>query len=181
MDRVPGMQGSPAVPVLETARLRLRGQRVEDLEECAAMWGDPEVTRHIGGRPFTREEVWSRLLRDVGHWALLGFGYWIIEDKAAGRFVGQAGFADFHREIEPSLGGAPEIGWALARWAHGQGFATEAVRAIVAWGEARFGARRTVCVIDPENAASIRVAHKCGYREFARGRYKGATTILFER
>ena len=62
------------VPELETPRLSLRGHRVEDLEDCAAMWGDPQVTRHIGGRPSTKEEVWSRLVRYVGHWALLGFG-----------------------------------------------------------------------------------------------------------
>jgi len=53
----------PSVPPLETARLRLRGHRVEDFAACAAMWADPVVTRYIGGRPFTAEEVWTRLLR----------------------------------------------------------------------------------------------------------------------
>ena len=70
---------------------------------------------------------------------------------------------------------------ALAPWAHGQGFATEAVRAVVAWGERHFGAQRTVCLIDPDNVASIRVAEKCGYRRVASSTYKGAPTLLFER
>jgi RimJ/RimL family protein N-acetyltransferase len=169
------------VPVVETARLRLRGHRPEDLDACAAMWADPAVTRHIGGRPFSGEEVWGKILRYAGHWALLGFGYWAIEDKASGRFVGEAGFADFKRDIVPSFDGAPEIGWALAPWAHGQGLATETVAAALAWGDRRFGAGRTVCMIDPENRASLRIAEKTGYREFARTVYKGAPTILFHR
>lgn len=169
------------VPVLETPRLTLRGHRRDDFSDCTAMWGDPAVTRFIGGRPSTAEEVWTRLLRYVGHWALLGFGYWVVVDKATGRFVGEVGFADFKREIEPPLDGAPEIGWALAPWAHGRGYATEAVRCAVAWGETRFGAQRTVCLISPENVASIRVAQKCGYSEMARTRYKGEPTLLFAR
>ena len=65
------------VPVIETARLKLRGHRLDDFTPCAAMWADPVVTRHIGGRPLSEEESWTRLLRYVGHWALLGFGYWV--------------------------------------------------------------------------------------------------------
>jgi len=169
------------VPVIDTARLRLRGHRPVDLDSCAAMWADPEVTRHIGGRSFSVEETWGKILRYAGHWALLGFGYWAIEDKGTGRFVGEAGFADFKRDIAPSFDGAPEIGWALAPWAHGQGFATEAVGAIAAWGDRQFGGGRSVCMIDPENRASLRVAEKTGYREFARTTYKGAPTILLRR
>src|SRR5262249_53336985 len=163
-------------PVVETARLRLRPHRPEDLRDCAAMWADPVVTRHIGGRPLTVEEVWARLLRYVGHWAWMGFGHWAVEDKVTGAFVGEIGFADFRRDVEPSFGGAPELGWALVRQAHGRGLATEGVRAALAWGDARFGSARTVCMIDPENVASIRVAEKCGYRAYARGAYKGQPT-----
>jgi RimJ/RimL family protein N-acetyltransferase len=170
-----------AVPTIETARLQLRGHRVEDLGACAAMWADAAVVRHIGGRPFSAEETWGKILRYAGLWTLLGFGYWAIEEKGSGRFVGEVGFADFKRQIAPSFGGAPEIGWALAAWAHGAGFGTEAVGAAVAWADAHLGAGTTVCLIDPENAGSIRVAAKCGYREFARTTYKGHTTILFER
>lgn len=167
------------VPAIDTDRLTLRGHRREDFAECAALWADPAVTRHIGGRPSTAEEVWARLLRYVGHWALLGFGYWVVHEKSTGRFVGEVGFADFKRAIEPSFNGAPEAGWVLAPWAHGRGFATEAVRAAITWGSKHFGAGRIVCMIDPGNHASIRVAEKCGYEEFARTVYKGEPTILF--
>lgn len=171
----------PDIPTLQTERLSLRGHRLDDRGDCASLWSDPVVTRYIGGRPFTEEETWTRLLRYVGHWALLGFGYWVVTETASGRFVGEVGFADYKRALEPSLDGTPEIGWVLSPWAFGRGFATEAVRAALAWGDARFAARRTACLIRPDNVASIRVADKCGYREYARTTYNGQPVILFER
>lgn len=168
-----------AIPSIDTARLELRGHRREDFADCVALWTDPVVTRFISGRPSTEEEVWARLLRYVGHWAVLGFGYWVVREKGTGRFVGEVGLADFKRAIEPPFNGAPEAGWILAPWAHGRGFATEAVRAVQAWAQANLGTGRTVCMIDPQNLPSIAVANRCGYREFARTTYKGEATILF--
>jgi RimJ/RimL family protein N-acetyltransferase len=169
------------VPVIETERLNMRGHRMEDFSDCAAMWADAGVTRYIGGKPFSREEVWARMLRYVGHWSWLGFGYWAIEEKSTGGFVGELGFAEYQRDIEPSLAGVPELGWVLATRAQGRGYATEAVRAVVAWGHVRFGPAQTACLIHPENLPSIRVAEKCGYREFQRTTYKGQPTIVFFR
>ena len=170
-----------ATPRIETDRLLLRGHRIDDLRDCAGMWGDREVTRYIGGKPFSREEVWSKILRYAGHWSLLGFGYWVIADRASGRFLGEAGFADFKRRIEPDFAGLPEIGWALAADAQGVGIATEAVGAVAAWGDQHFGNTTTVCLIHPDNLGSIRVALKSGYREFRRTTYKEHPTILFQR
>lgn len=169
------------VPVIETERLRMRSYRLDDFKACAAMWADPAVVRHIGGKPFSEEAVWAKMLRYVGHWSLMGFGYWAIEEKATGEYAGELGFADFKRDIQPSLRNIPELGWALVSRVHGQGYATEAVRAAIAWGESRFGAVKTACLIHPENLASIRVAEKCGYREFQRTIYKGQPAIIFSR
>jgi RimJ/RimL family protein N-acetyltransferase len=169
-----------AAPPLETERLTFRGHTRADFDECAALWGDPEVTRHIGGRAFTHEECWSRHIRYVGHWALLGFGYWVVREKSSGRFVGEVGLADFQRDIVPSFDGAPEAGWVLATWSHGKGYATEGVRAVLGWSDANLGPR-TVCMIDPPNVASFRVAEKCGFHELVRTTYKGGPAVLFER
>lgn len=179
---MPQPQSGATAPVLQTPRLIMQGHRLSDFDEVAAMWRDPDVVRFIGGRPFTVEESWSRLLRYVGHWTALGFGYWTIRERASGRFAGEAGFADFRREIDPPFDGAPEIGWALVPWAHGRGFATEAVQAVVAWGEEAFGPEaRTVCIISPENRASIRVAEKCGYALDRLATYRGAETRVYAR
>ena len=89
-------------PVLQTARLKLRGHRIEDISALAAMWADPTVTQYIGGTPATSEESWTRLLRYIGHWTLMGFGYWAIEQKETARYIGEAGFAD-HRRIFQQL------------------------------------------------------------------------------
>jgi RimJ/RimL family protein N-acetyltransferase len=167
-------------PVIETERLKLRGHGLDDFAACAAMWADPVVTRHIGGRPFTEEESWTRLLRYVGHWALLGFGYWAVEEKATGSFVGETGFADYKRAVE-ALKDRPEIGWAFVSQSHGKGYATEAIRAAVAWGDAHFGAGQTACIIHPDNLASIRVAEKCGYGKLQVTTYKGRPAIVFVR
>jgi RimJ/RimL family protein N-acetyltransferase len=171
---------SVSIPTLETERLTLHGHRVEDLEEAMTLWGDPRVVQYISGTPAGREEVWARLLRYIGHWSVAGYGLWLIRERATGRFVGEAGIADFKRDIAISFNGAPEAAWALASWAHGQGYATEAMTAVLAWAEAA-AHTRTVCLIDPLNVASRRVAAKIGYREFARVDYRGINVLVFER
>jgi len=169
------------IPVLTTERLLLRAHRLDDFPACAAMWADPVVNKFIGGGvPSTGPESWGRMLKYAGHWALLGFGFWALEEKATGRFIGELGFADFKREILPPLDG-PELGWALVSAAHGRGFATEALRAALAWGDRRFSGGRTFCIIRPGNLASIRVAEKLGYRESRRTTHMGEPTIVFER
>ena len=167
------------VPVLETSRLILRAHRPDDFEACAAMWADPVVTRHIGGRPLSGEEAWTKLLRNAGHWAWMDFGYWVIEDKATGTYLGETGFADYKRNLESSARGLPEMGWILVSAAHGRGIGTEAVSAAVAWGDARFG--RTCCIVEPGNAASIRLAEKVGFGELERTSYHGSEIVVFDR
>jgi RimJ/RimL family protein N-acetyltransferase len=174
------------VPVIETERLRLRGYRPEDFADVAAMWADPVVTRYIGGKPLSEEEAWAKLLRCVGHWSWLGFGYWVMLEKSTGSFAGEMGFSDWKRDIQPSLKGVPELGWALATRVHGKGYATEAVRAAIVWGDANIkpshsALGKTVCIIHPEHVRSIRVAEKCGFKEVQRTAYKGEPTILFAR
>ena len=170
------------VPVIETERLLLRGHTLDDFDDSAALWADPEVTRFIGGEPQTREEAWTRLLRYVGHWSVMGFGYWVVTDREAGRFAGEIGFAEFRRAIDPPIEGMPEMGWVLAGWARGRGFATEAVRAALDWSTAHFGPdQRTVCLIAPGNVASIRVAEKCGYARTGEADFHGHPTLVFAR
>ena len=168
-------------PTLETERLLLRAHRLRDFDAVAETWASPEVYRYIGGQPSTREQSWARMVRLPGLWALLGYGYWALEEKTTGKFVGEVGFADFKRDLTPSIEGVPEHGWVLAPAAHGKGYATEAVMATLAWLARHTSHSQCVCIISPENAASIRVAEKVGYREEVRTTYHDAPTILFRR
>ena len=145
------------------------------------MWADPVVVRFIGGRPLTREEVWHRLLRHVGHWTLLGFGFWTIRETGSSAFVGEIGLANFERDIVPPLGPHPECGWVLAPWAHGRGYGREALAAVLAWADRHVDAARTRCIIEPDNRPSIRLAHRVGYAQFGHGAYKGKQYLLMER
>jgi RimJ/RimL family protein N-acetyltransferase len=166
-------------PTLETDRLRLRPHRADDFPDSFAMWSEPAVVAFIGGTLSTRQRAWLRVLQYAGHWSLMGFGYWAIEEKSSGRFAGEVGFADFKRDIDARFAALPELGWALPTRFHGKGYATEAARAALAWADERFP--RTFCMIDPQNAPSLRVAARCGFEEVERGAYQEQPTIFFER
>ena len=170
-----------SAPVLETSRLRLRGFQASDFDNWLAFSRVPAYYRYFGNEPMPAEEVWKLLLRSVGHWVIMGFGFWAVEEKASGRFVGAVGFLHLRRAIEPPLGEAPEIGWVLDPALHGRGYASEAVAAVLAWGKTHFGPVRTVCIIHPENEASLRLAAKFGYREYARAIYHAEPIVLLER
>ena len=95
-------------------------------------------------------------------WAVVGFGYWAITDRTTGEFLGEGGFADFRRGIT-ELVDVPEAGWAIAPRAWGSGIATEAVTAMLAWADNQLAISEVKCIIDDSNAASLRVAEKCGF------------------
>lgn len=170
-----------AVPIIETARLRLRGFRESDLVTQARTMADPEVVRFLGGHPFSREDTWRRMIAMPGLWTMLGYGYWAVERRDDGAFVGQVGFADYKRDMAPGIEGIPEMGWVLAPDAHGQGYASEAVAAGLDWADLNLAAPETVAIIDPDNAASIRVAEKAGYSIREDAVYRGERILLFRR
>ncbi|MFC4637862.1 GNAT family N-acetyltransferase [Deinococcus hohokamensis] len=153
-------------PLLHTERLILRGHQEQDVDECSALWSDPDVIRYTTGAPLARQEVWTRLLRHPGHWALFGFGYWLAFERASGRFAGEVGIARFKRDMLidlPDLDALPEAGWVFMPWCHGQGFASEAVQAVLEWRDTSVAGRSTFCIIQPENVPSLRLAGKVGF------------------
>ncbi|MDW6025497.1 GNAT family N-acetyltransferase [Mesorhizobium sp. BAC0120] len=168
------------IPIIETERLILRDHRYSDFEAYVMMWADPVVTRFIGGRPRTRDETWIRFLRHAGMWHHLGFGFWAIEEKASRRLIGEGGFHELKRNMQPSLEGTLETGWSLLPEAHGKGYGTEAVGAMLRWGAANYPGSPITCFIDPENNASIRVARKNGFVERTRAEFGGEPVIIFD-
>lgn len=168
-------------PRIETERLVLRPFRPEDLEPLAAMWAEPEVIRFIGGQALTREDTWRRSLAACGQWPYTGCGYWIVDIKSSGEVVGQLGFADFKREMEPRIEGEPELGYVFSPKVHGQGIAYEACTAVLDWADANLGAKSYPAIISPGNYASIRLAEKLGFERAPDAVYRGETIALYRR
>jgi len=171
---------SRAAPTLETARLILRPFQAADVDAQAAMMGDAEVMRHLGG-PLGREDSWRKLLCGTGQWALFGYGYWAVERKADGALIGQTGFADFKRDMAPPIEGIPEMGWLFAAAAAGEGYATEAALAALAWADTALNTPEICAIVGIDNLASIRVAEKSGFSAREQARYRGEPILLFRR
>jgi len=168
-------------PILDTERLILRGHNIDDFEESASMWSDQTVVKHITGSPSSRSTSWTRLLRYAGLWDLLGFGYWVVEAKSDGRFIGEVGFADFKREMTPSIEGIPEAGWVLKSSEFGNGYATEAVARIHDWADAIPRFEKTVCIVDPSHLRSIAVARKVEYTNDTEATIENESALLLWR
>jgi len=147
------------IPTLSTKRLVLRGFTDRDFEPFAEIVSDPEVVRYIDdGEPIDREQCWRGIALFIGHWTLRGYGWWAVEERETGQFLGRIGL--YNPEGWPGL----EVGWFFdrARWGHG--FATEAGLAALDWAFRVLGAERVISVIHPKNVASIRVAERLGER-----------------
>jgi RimJ/RimL family protein N-acetyltransferase len=170
-----------AAPVLETARLILRPFRPSDVDAQAAMMGDPVVMTHLGGKPLPREDAWRKLLCGAGLWSLFGYGYWAVERRADGRFIGQVGFADFKRDMTPSIEGLPEMGWLFAADTFGQGYASEAVATGLAWIDEALAPAQVVAIIDEANVASVRVAEKAAFATREPATYRDEAILIFRR
>jgi RimJ/RimL family protein N-acetyltransferase len=149
---------TPAAPIIETSRLTLRGWRPEDLAPYAAMMADAETVRFITrkGLPYSEAQTWGEMALLVGHWQLLGYGMFVVEERATGAFLGRVG------PLQPPGYPGFEIAWGLAPAARGKGYALEAARTAIHWSFARFPLDRIVSLIHPRNHASQRVAERLG-------------------
>lgn len=166
---------------IETERLLLRRYEASHFSQVVALTAHVETFRFSERGPMSSEEAWGRLLRHIGQWTVSGYGFFAVVEKDTGRFVGEAGFGDFRRQLGPMFEGTPEMGWTIAPEAHCRGFATEAAGAALNWMYERFGTPRTVCVVHADNAPSLRVAEKLGFRPKRECTYKGYRAVLHER
>ena len=146
--------------LLRTQRLVLRRLRADDLDALAAVFGDPEVMRHVGSRrqAWTRQEMRAALDRAEAHWRERGFGPLAVVERAAGALIGEGGLQLL--EDGPDI----ELTYTLARVFWGRGYATEAATALLGWGFEGLRLERIVGVAYPENVASQRVLEKVGMR-----------------
>jgi RimJ/RimL family protein N-acetyltransferase len=143
---------------LTTERLLLRPFRAEDFDAHAEICADPEVMRYIRAGSLPRVEAWWQMARYMGHWQLRGYGLWAVVERDSGRLVGHLGFLD------PEGGHGFEMGWALARHAWGKGYAYEGAQAALGFAFSDLGRDHVLCLIQPVNTRSIRLAGRLGAR-----------------
>ncbi len=144
---------------LSTPRLLLRRWRVSDREPFAALNSDPEVMEHFPNRltPAQSDDLVDRI--EAG-FERRGFGLWALETRPGGEFIGFTGLAavPFEAHFTPAV----EVGWRLARSAWGQGYASEAARASLAFGFDEVGLSEIVSFAVPGNARSLAVMERIG-------------------
>ena len=161
------------VPVLETEHLILRAPRLEDYPAHAVIWSDPRTRRYFSDVPFSEEDNWLRFQRSFGHWVLFGYGFWAIEDREGGTYLGGMGFLHARRDIAIPYRDLPEAAWVLAPDFHRRGLAREAMHAVMIWADRNINASESWCMIDPGNVPSERLAIGLGYRPADSIVYKG--------
>ena len=167
-------------PTLTTERLVLRHVRAEDIDYFAKVHGDEETSRYIGGA-IGREDAWRRAMTGAGFWSVLGIGLWIVEHKADGRVIGHVGFFDFQRDMTPAISGEPEMGWVFLTEAQGNGYATEAARAVLDWFDATFSSFAIPAIISIGNDPSMRLAERLGFERQPDAQYRGEAIGYFRR
>lgn len=118
---------SQPIPTLQTERLLLRAPTPADLPTYQRFFADAEASSFYGG-PLDAGQAWRVLAMDFGHWALRGYGRWVIESRTSGTMVGSCGL--WWPEGLPRS----ELTWWLLPEGRGQGFATEASVAAIAFG-----------------------------------------------
>jgi len=141
---------------LETDRLIMRMLKLSDAEAYAEICADPEVMRYLGGSPLSVMESWRSLAFMVGHWHLLGYGQFAVEEKSTGQLVGRVGF------LNPAGWPGFEIGWTLGRQHWGKGYATEAAERALRYAFEEMDRDHVISLIYPQNIRSIRVAERLG-------------------
>ncbi len=147
--------------MIETDRLLLRQWRDADRAPFAALNADPEVMRHFPAVQ-TRAESDAGVDRQVASIRDRGHGFWAVERKADGVFLGFTGVKATGADLP--FAGAPEVGWRLARHAWGAGYASEAARAAVEQAFAVTDAAEIVSFTAATNAPSQAVMRRIGMR-----------------
>lgn len=143
------------MPELETERLALRLWKEADFEKFAAYYADADNAKYVGGQK-TLDEAWRHFALQIGHWQIKGFGYWAVDEKNSGNFIGCVGLWQ--------LAGWPELelGYWLLNEHRGKGYAREAALKSREYAREVLKAPSLVSYIDPNNAPSITLAESLG-------------------
>ncbi|MDJ0590178.1 MAG: GNAT family N-acetyltransferase [Pleurocapsa sp. MO_226.B13] len=161
--------------VLETPRLILRYFTIRDLEALMPILADPQVMEFSIIGVHTRQQIRQFIEQRLLSYLDPGFGLYALIYKHNQELIGYCGFfvqkIDDHKEVE--------IGYRLATKYWGRGLATEAAKAVCQYGRKKFKFSRFVCLIEPANNRSIRVARKLGMKFEKKTIYYGIDVEMY--
>lgn len=145
---------------IETERLLIRKwQLPRDLDEALAIYGDPQTMHFIPCGALGQEQTVRLVQRMMDRDEQQGYGIWPVVHKADHRVIGECGITQIPGH-EPDI----EIAWIFHKAYLGQGYATEAARAVMQYAFEELQIARLYALIDRSNAPSIAVANRLGMR-----------------
>lgn len=144
---------------IESERLFLRRWKPSDHEPFHQMNSDSDVMRFLP-KLLSREESDATIARIEEHFEKSGFGWWALEKKETGEFIGFTGLyvPKFEAHFTPCV----EVGWRLAKAHWKNGYATEAAKAALDFGFSKIGLQEIVSITVPANRPSIAVMERLG-------------------
>ncbi|RKF19108.1 N-acetyltransferase [Altericroceibacterium spongiae] len=167
-------------PLLFTERLELWKPQPHDMHEAIALARHEETARFLGGNKTYAEDV-TRFMRHTGSWLLFGYGNFMLRKRGELPILGTLSIFYSWRDLGDDMDGHPEAGWILRQGMAGQGYAYEAMSAILEWFDAQHRLPLN-CMIELNNTASIRLAGKLGFERMRQTELSDGTVVqLFHR
>ena len=149
---------------------------MDDLDHLFALYHSPDVRKYYSEGIPTCAETRLELEWIINKcYVKYGFGMWATIYKETGKFIGRCGLCPMDIEGREEI----EVAYMLAKEYWGQGLATEAAQAILKYGFEQLDLSRLICVINPDNRASSRVAEKIGMTLEIDGDVNGEPTLLY--
>jgi RimJ/RimL family protein N-acetyltransferase len=157
----------------ESARLQFREMTLGDLDDMAALLGDPEVMAYYPA-PKTRQQARQWIDWNRGLYHSRGFGLWAVTLKESGEFAGDCGLTPQIIDGREEL----EVGYHVLPAMQGRGYATEAAAAARDFARDVLRAPRLIAIVHPRNRPSQRVAEKIGLRPEKRTRSTAGNDVV---
>lgn len=154
--------------IIETERLILRTWELTDIEAGYSIWGDKEVLKFIPtATVLTKEQVEASIRRGIDHQMRFGYQHWAVTLKESGKLIGACGFNHYvsgEEENPEEKGTTIELSFHFQRSYWGNGYASEATEACIAYAKENFEAKRIIAGVNRQNVRSVRILEKFGFR-----------------
>ena len=161
--------------VFQTSRLSGRRLSPDDVDALFAVYSDPETVRWVGdGTPLTREKCEEWLEVTAANYERRGYGMFALVERESKAVYGFAGL------VHPRGQEECEIKYALHKSHWGRGYATEAVRALLAYGKSEHGIHRIIATVADQNTASRHVLEKVGMAVREVREHSKGSTLVYE-